>query len=171
MASQIVFIQKVFWDNISLMADELDEIDRRILRVLQRDASISVDSLAEKVHLSRNACWRRVKQMEGRGVIRGRVTLVDPSAVDLDLSVFVLIRTNAHEPDWLKAFDRAVRDLPEIVGAHRMSGELDYVLRVRVSSVKDYDRFYQKLISRVPISDISASFVMDDIKDTTELPI
>ncbi len=153
------------------MAEKLDKIDRRILRVLQRDASISVDSLAEKVHLSRNACWRRVKQMEERGVIRGRVTLIDPSAVDLDLSVFVLIRTNAHEPDWLKAFDRAVRDLPEIVGAHRMSGELDYVLRVRVSSVKDYDRFYQKLISRVPISDISASFVMDDIKDTTELPI
>lgn len=153
------------------MAEKLDKIDRRILRVLQRDASISVDSLAENVHLSRNACWRRVKQMEERGVIRGRVTLIDPSAVDLDLSVFVLIRTNAHEPDWLKAFDRAVRDLPEIVGAHRMSGELDYVLRVRVSSVKDYDRFYQKLISRVPISDISASFVMDDIKDTTELPI
>ncbi len=153
------------------MAEKLDKLDRRILRVLQQDASISVDSLAEKVHLSRNACWRRVKQMEERGVIRGRVTLVDPSAVDLALSVFVLIRTNAHEPNWLKAFDRAVRDLPEIVGAHRMSGELDYVLRVRVSSVKDYDRFYQRLISRVPISDISASFVMDDIKDTTELPI
>ncbi len=153
------------------MTDNFDEIDRRILRALQRDASISADALAEKVHLSRNACWRRVKQMEERGVIRGRVTLVDPSAVDLALSVFVLIRTNAHEPNWLKAFDRAVRDLPEIVGAHRMSGELDYVLRVRVSSVKDYDRFYQRLISRVPISDISASFVMDDIKDTTELPI
>ena len=104
-------------------------------------------------------------------MIRGRVTLVDPAAVQLDLSVFVLIRTNAHEPSWLKAFNLAVRDLPEIVGAHRMSGELDYVLRVRVSSVKDYDRFYQKLISRVPIADISASFVMDDIKDTTELPV
>ena len=153
------------------MADDIDEIDRRILRALQRDATISVDALAEKVHLSRNACWRRVKRMEERGVIRGRVTLVDPSAVALDLSVFVLIRTNAHEPSWLKTFNQAVRDLPEIVGAHRMSGELDYVLRVRVSSVKDYDRFYQKLISRVPISDISASFVMDDIKDTTELPI
>ena len=153
------------------MADNIDEIDLRILRALQRDASISVDTLAEKVYLSRNACWRRVKQLEERGVIRGRVTLVEPSAVDLDLSVFVLIRTNAHEPSWSKMFDRAVRDLPEIVGAHRMSGELDYVLRVRVSSVKDYDRFYQKLISRVPISDISASFVMDDIKDTTELPI
>ena len=153
------------------MAGNIDDIDRRILRALQRDASISVDALAEKVHLSRNACWRRVKQMEERGIIRGRVALIDPSAVDLDLSVFVLVRTNAHEPDWLKTFDRAVRDLPEIVGAHRMSGDLDYVLRVRVSSVKDYDRFYQQLISRVPISDISASFVMDDIKDTTELPI
>ena len=153
------------------MVENLDEIDLRLLRALQRDATISVDALAENVHLSRNACWRRVKRMEERGVIRGRVTLVDPSAVDLDLSVFVLIRTNAHEPGWLKTFNQAVRDLPEIVGAHRMSGELDYVLRVRVSSVKDYDRFYQKLISRVSISDISASFVMDDIKDTTELPI
>lgn len=153
------------------MSEKIDNIDRRILRALQRDASISVDVLAETVHLSRNACWRRVKQMEQRGVIRARVTLVDPSSVDLCLSVFVLIRTNAHEPEWLKAFDRAVRDLPEIVGAHRMSGDLDYVLRVRVASVKDYDRFYQRLISRVPISDISASFVMDDIKDTTELPI
>ena len=153
------------------MSGKIDNIDRRILRALQRDASISVDVLAETVHLSRNACWRRVKQMEQRGVIRARVTLVDPSSVDLCLSVFVLIRTNAHEPEWLKAFDRAVRDLPEIVGAHRMSGDLDYVLRVRVASVKDYDRFYHRLISRVPISDISASFVMDDIKDTTELPI
>lgn len=153
------------------MAEKLDEIDRKILRVLQRDASISVDSLAEKVHLSRNACWRRVKQMEERGIIRGRVTLVEPAAVDLDLSVFVLIRTSEHEPAWLKTFHQTIRDLPEIVGAHRMSGDLDYVLRIRVSSVKGYDRFYQKLISRIPISDISASFVMDDIKDTTELPI
>lgn len=153
------------------MKNSIDEIDRRLLRLLQRDASISVDALAEKVHLSRNACWRRVKQLEEKKVIRGRVTLVEPKAVDLDLSVFVLIRTNAHEPSWLQAFDKAVRSMPEIVAAHRMSGDLDYVLRVRVASVKDYDRFYQKLISRVPISDISASFVMDDIKETTELPI
>ena len=153
------------------MAQKIDGIDRHILRILQRDASISVDALAERINLSRNACWRRVKQMEERGVIKGRVTLVDPAAVDLDLSVFVLVRTSEHDPKWLEKFDRTVRDLPEIVGAHRMSGELDYVLRVRVASVKDYDRFYQKLISRVPISDISASFVMDDIKDTTELPV
>jgi len=153
------------------MAEIIDKTDRHILRILQRDASISVDGLAERVHLSRNACWRRVKQMEERGVIEGRVTLVNPAAVDLDLSVFVLIRTSEHDPKWLEKFDRAVRGLPEIVGAHRMSGDLDYVLRVRVASVKDYDRFYQKLISSVPISDISASFVMDDIKDTTELPV
>ena len=153
------------------MGLRIDKTDRHILRILQRDASISVDALAERISLSRNACWRRVKQMEERGVIKGRVTLIDPAAVDLDLSVFVLVRTSEHDPKWLEKFDRTVRDLPEIVGAHRMSGELDYVLRVRVASVKDYDRFYQKLISRIPISDISASFVMDDIKDTTELPV
>ncbi|MGI9484446.1 MAG: Lrp/AsnC family transcriptional regulator [Geminicoccaceae bacterium] len=153
------------------MIQKLDKTDRHILRILQRDASISVDALAERISLSRNACWRRVKQMEERGTIKGRVTLVDPAAVDLGLSVFVLVRTSEHDPKWLEKFDRTVRDLPEIVGAHRMSGELDYVLRVRVASVKDYDRFYQKLISRIPISDISASFVMDDIKDTTELPV
>ncbi len=154
-----------------MMTNIIDEIDRRILRALQRDASLSVDALAENAHLSRNACWRRVKLMEERGVIRGRVALIDPESLDLGLSVFALIRTNEHEPKWLAKFERAVRDLPEIIGAHRLSGDFDYVLRVRVASVKDYDRFYQKLISRVPIADISASFVMDDIKDTTVLPV
>ncbi len=149
----------------------IDKTDRRILRVLQKDASVSVDALSVQVALSRNACWRRVKQMEERGVIRKRVVLVDPDAVGLGLSVFVLVRTNEHEPKWLKAFNRAVLDMPEIIGAHRMSGDLDYVLRVRVGSVKDYDLFYQRLISRIPVANISASFVMDDIKDTTELPV
>ena len=148
-----------------------DDTDRRILRYLQVDASISMDELAEKTNLSRNACWRRVKRMEERKVIRGRVALVDPEAVDLGLSVFVIIRTNAHEKDWLGKFEQAVRTLPEVQGAHRMSGDIDYVLRLRVSNVKGYDRFYQRLISKVPIADISASFVMEDIKETTALPI
>ena len=148
-----------------------DDTDRRILRYLQEDASISMDELAEKTNLSRNACWRRVKRMEERKVIRGRVALVDPEAVDLGLSVFVIIRTNAHEKDWLGKFEQAVRTLPEVQGAHRMSGDIDYVLRLRVSNVKGYDRFYQRLISKVPIADISASFVMEDIKETTALPI
>lgn len=149
----------------------MDKKDRMILAALQPDASISMDALAERVNLSRNACWRRVKQMEESGVIKARVTLIDPDALSLGLSVFVMIRTNAHEPDWLAKFERAVRDLPQIIGAHRMSGDLDYVLRVRVADVKGYDHFYQRLISQVPISDISASFVMDDIKDTTVLPV
>ncbi len=109
--------------------------------------------------------------MEDAGIIIARVALLDPDQFDLGLSVFVLVRTNAHDPAWLEDFEKAVRSLPEIVGAHRMSGDLDYVLRVRVADVKSYDRFYQRLIKRVPVADISASFVMDDIKDTTELPI
>ena len=153
------------------MSEIVDEIDRRILAILQHDASISIETLADSVHLSRNACWRRVKQMEEAGVIRKRVALVDPEALDLGLSVLAMIRTNNHDPDWLEKFKRAVAVMPEIIGAHRMSGDLDYVLRVRVSSVKDYDRFYQRLIARVPIADISASFVMEDIKDTTALPV
>lgn len=153
------------------MTEKIDETDRRILRLLQRDASLSVDRIAEEANLSRNACWRRVKRMEESGVIRARVALVDPVALGLGLTVLVLIRTTAHEPDWLTRFDRAVREMPEIVGAYRMTGDLDYVLRVRVGSVADYDRFYRALIARVPLSDISASFVMEDIKDTTELPV
>lgn len=148
----------------------IDDIDRRILSVLQRDATISMDALSELVHLSRNACWRRVKQMEEAGILKARVALVDPNALGLGLSVFVMIRTASHEPEWLERFEAAVKTLPEIIGAHRMSGDLDYVLRVRVASVKDYDRFYQRLIERVPVAEISASFVMDDIKDTTALP-
>lgn len=153
------------------MSVHLDEADIRILRCLQNDASVSMDELAARTNLSRNACWRRVKQLEERQVIRGRVALIDPDAVDLGLSVFVIIRTSAHERDWLGKFEEAVRTLPEIQGAHRMTGEIDYVLRLRVPNVKGYDRFYKRLIARVPISDISASFVMEDIKETTALPI
>ena len=153
------------------MSENLDEIDRRLLRCLQEDASISMDELAGKASLSRNACWRRVRRMEERKVIRGRVALVDPEAVGVGLSVFVIVRTNAHEKGWLEKFEEAVRTLPEIQGAHRMSGDIDYVLRLRVASVRDYDRFYQRLIAKVPIADISASFVMEDIKDTTALPV
>lgn len=153
------------------MTEKIDDIDRAILRILQRDASVGIDALAEQVHLSRNACWRRVKQLEARSIIRHRVVLLDPESVDLGLSVIVLIRTNSHDVHWLTKFREAVQAMPEILGAHRMSGELDYVLRVRVSSVKAYDRFYQDLIRRIDIADVSASFVMEDIKDTTILPV
>lgn len=153
------------------MAHEIDTIDRRILAELQVDASLPVEQLAERVHLSRNACWRRVKLLEERGVIRARVALVDPEKLGFGLSVFILVRTSRHEPDWLKQFREAVTSLPEITGVFRMSGDLDYVLRARVSDVKAYDRLYQRLIARVPLTDVSASFVMEEIRDTTELPV
>lgn len=153
------------------MSITLDEIDRKILEVLQKDASASIDAISDQVALSRNACWRRIKQMEESGVIKARVALVDPAKIGLGLPVFVLMRAADHSPDWLTKFHRAVRILPEIIGAHRMSGDLDYVLRVQVADVADYDRFYKRLIEMVPVRDISASFVMENIKDTTALPV
>jgi Lrp/AsnC family transcriptional regulator len=153
------------------MTQILDDTDRRILRTLQKDATQSMDTLSERVSLSRNACWRRVKTLEDTGVIKGKVALVDPAKVGLELSALVMIKARTHDSNWSRDFHQAVQTMPEIVGAHRMSGDLDYVLRVRIGSVKDYDDFYKRLIAKVPIADISASFVMDDIKDTTELPL
>lgn len=151
--------------------DKLDTIDRRILAELQRDGSLSVEQVAERVHLSRNACWRRIKRLEEASIITGRVALVDAEKIGLGLSVFVLVRTSSHDPAWLKAFREAVTSLPEITGVYRMSGDLDYVLRARVADVKAYDRLYQRLIAKVPLSDVSASFVMEEIRDTTVLPV
>ena len=153
------------------MPDFLDETNRRILTILQRDASLPVEQIAERVHLSRNACWRRIRQMEEAGVIRGRVALLDPGQIGCPLEVVVLVRTSAHEAGWMDRFQAAVKALPEIVGAYRMTGDLDYLLRVRVADVPAYDRFYKRLIARVPLSDISASFVMEEIKETTALPL
>ncbi|HEU4986234.1 MAG TPA: Lrp/AsnC family transcriptional regulator [Rhizobiaceae bacterium] len=153
------------------MSSELDAIDRRILAELQRDGSLSVDRLAEKVALSRNACWRRVKLLEEAGVITGRVALVDAEKLGLGLSVFIIVRTSNHDPDWLAKFRAAATSFPEITGIYRMSGDLDYVLRARVADVKAYDRLYQRLIAKVPLSDVSASFVMEEIKETTIVPV
>lgn len=153
------------------MLPTIDDIDRRLLDLLQRDSSQSVDQLAERVNLSRNACWRRVKRLEAEAVIQKRVAIIDPAAVGLGLQVYVLIKTNDHSANWLTTFRRAVREMPEIVAAQRMTGDLDYVLRVRVADVAAYDHFYQRLIEKVQIADVSASFVMEDVKDTTSLPL
>lgn len=149
----------------------LDDIDRKILNKLQQDCSLSVDDISEAVNLSRNACWRRIKQMEAAGVITRRVALVDPNAVGCGLTVMVLIKTNEHEAGWMASFQTALSAMPEIVGAYRMTGDLDYVLRVRVADVPAYDAFYKRLTSRISVSDISASFVMEEIKDTTAVPL
>ena len=152
------------------MENYSDEIDRKILDIIQSDSSYSMDEISEFVNLSRNACWRRIRRMEEAGIIKARVALVEPSSINLGLSAFVMIRTNSHDTSWAEKFDKVVKCFPEIIGAHRMAGDLDYILRVRVRDVKDYDNFYQTLISKISISDISASFVMDDIKDTTAMP-
>lgn len=153
------------------MATEIDAIDRKILFELQRDATLSVDQLSERVSLSRNACWRRLKRLEDERTITGRVALVDAEKVGVGLSVVILVRTSHHDPDWLARFRAAVVSFPEIVGVYRMSGDLDYVLRARVADVKAYDRLYQRLIAKVPLTDVSASFVMEEIKETTVVPI
>ena len=153
------------------MSQIIDETDRRILQVLQTDASLSVDDISAAVHLSRNACWRRIKALEQAGVIRARVALVDPAKVGVPLMAMVLIRTNAHDAQWMDQFQTALRALPEVVGAYRMTGDLDYVLRVRVADVPAYDAFYKRLTARISVSDISASFVMEEIKETTAVPL
>ncbi|RED11219.1 Lrp/AsnC family transcriptional regulator [Pontivivens insulae] len=150
---------------------ETDPVNARILTELQRDATIPLDELGTRVGLSRNACWRRVKQMEDAGIIRGRVALLDPNKIGLGLTVFIQIRTNSHTPDWLERFVKATRELPEILGAYRMTGDLDYLVHARVRDVAAYDALYQRLIRRVDMSDCSASFVMEEIKETTALPV
>lgn len=160
-----------FWDIIPRMTEMIDEIDRRILNLLQKDATLTADAISDRVSLSRNACWRRIKAMEQSGVIRARVALLDADTLGCGLTAMVLIRTNAHDAAWMEQFQSAVRAMPEVVGAYRMTGDLDYVLRVRVADVAAYDAFYKRLTSRVSVSDISASFVMEDIKDTTAIPV
>lgn len=149
----------------------LDDIDRNLLSELQRDASQSLDSLSDTVGLSRNACWRRIRLMEDAGIITARVTLVDPTKIGLPLMVFMQIRTGSHDPDWQARFAAAAKAIPGILSVYRMTGDLDYLVRARVADMAGYDRLYQQLIARLPVADISASFVMEDIKDSTALPL
>jgi Lrp/AsnC family transcriptional regulator len=149
----------------------MDDIDKRLLSELQRDADMSLDSLSERVALSRNACWRRIQKLEEDGVIRGRAALLDPKKLNLGLAVFIIVRTGRHSAEWAAAFRKAVAEIPEITGAYRTAGDIDYILRARVPDVAAYDRLYQRLISRIDMTDVSASFVMEEIKDTHELPL
>ncbi|MFY9465902.1 MAG: Lrp/AsnC family transcriptional regulator [Lentibacter algarum] len=148
-----------------------DEVDRRILRQLQRDCDISLDMLSLEIGLSRNACWRRIKHMQEAGLIRKRVALLDAPKLGLGLTVYIQVRAEKHAAGWSAAFARATRSIPEITGVFRMSGDLDYLIRAHVADMAGYDRLYQKMIAEVSMADVSASFVMESIKDTTELPI
>ena len=149
----------------------MDDADKRILNIIQSNADLSLNEISERVNLSRNACWNRIRQMEARGVIRGRVTLLDRDRLNLDLTVFIAIRTSQHDAKWLEAFRRAVQDLPEILAIYRTTGETDYLMHAVVPNMKAYDALYQRIIAKVELSDVSSSFVMEEIKQTTELPL
>lgn len=149
----------------------MDETDKRILTLLQRDCAMSLNDISERVHLSRNACWNRVRQLEAQGVITRRVALLDREQLNLDLTVFIAVRTNQHTAEWLESFQAAVRDMPEITAIYRTTGETDYLLQAVVPSMKAYDVLYQRIIDKVELTDVSSSFVMEEIKRTTELPL
>jgi len=149
----------------------MDSIDRKILSLLQEDATLSIENIASKVHLSSTPCWKRIRRLEDDGVIEKRVALLNPDKVGAGVTVFVAVKTNQHNKKWLDNFASSVEDMPEILDFYRMSGEIDYLLRVVVSDIGEFDAFYQRLISRVPLSDVTSSFAMEQIKHTTALPI
>jgi len=149
----------------------MDSIDRRILSLLQEDASLSVAELARRVGLSTTPCWRRVQALNKRGVIRARVALLDREQLNLPVDVFVAVRTNQHNAQWLERFARVAGSFPEVVEFYRMSGDIDYLMRVVVPDIAAYDRFYRRLIREVDITDVSSSFAMERIKYTTALPL
>ncbi len=149
----------------------MDEVDREILRLLQDNAELTARELAEHVGLTPTPCWRRVQNLEKAGVIRGRVALLDPVALNLDVTALVHIRTNDHSAAWLDRFSAGIEGLPEIIEAYRTSGEIDYTLKVVVPSIEAYDDFYKRLIARVDLYDVRTVFVMEQMKQTTALPL
>jgi len=149
----------------------LDAIDRRILAVLQEDATVPIADLAERVGLSQTPCWKRVKRLQDEGVITRRVALVDREAAGAPLVVFVAVKTSRHDAEWLAQFARGAKALPEVLEFYRISGEVDYLLKVAVADIAAYDRFYKRLIATAPLADVSSSFAMEEIKFTTALPM
>ncbi len=149
----------------------LDALDRKILVALQRDATPSLDDLAREVGASKTPVWNRIRKMREAGVIDRQVAIVNPEAVGLGACFFVLVRTSRHETDWLEKFVRAVQTMPEIVSAHRLAGEIDYVLQVRVADAKAYDAFYRRLIAQVSIFNVTSLLSMEEIKATTALAL
>ncbi len=149
----------------------MDSVDRTILNLLQTDASLAIKEIAEQIALSVTPCWKRIQKLEAQGFIRARVALLDPEKVNADVTVFVAIKTNQHTTEWIDRFSRAVSDMPEVMEIYRMSGEVDYLLRVVVSSIAAYDDFYKNLVDRIELSNVTSSFAMEQIKYTTALPI
>ena len=149
----------------------LDSRDRQILEVLQDDAMTPITAIAERVGLSTTPCWRRIQRLERDGVIRRRVALLDAASLNVPVSVFVAVRTNRHSAAWVAQFRKTLDAIPEIVEAYRMSGEIDYLLRVVVPDIAGYDLVYKQLIDKIEFADVTSSFSMEELKHTTALPL
>ena len=149
----------------------MDAIDRKILAVLQEDASLSVADIGSRVGLSSTPCWKRIQRLEADGVIQRRVAIVDQDRLGLGVTVFVSVETGDHSEEWLKRFADVVSGLPEVMEFYRMAGDVDYMLRVVVPDIPGYDAFYKRLIATVPLKNVTSRFAMEKIKSTTELPI
>lgn len=149
----------------------MDAIDRKILAVVQQDASLSVAQIGQRVGLSSTPCWKRLQRLEADGVITRRVALIDPDKVGLGISVFVSVETGDHSQEWLKRFAEVVGAMPEVMEFYRMAGDVDYMLRVVVPDMPGYDAFYKRLIGTVPLKNVTSRFAMERIKSTTALPL
>lgn len=149
----------------------LDEMDVKILSILQEDCTRPVADIGKEVGLSTTPCWRRIQKLEETGVIRKRVAVLEPEKVNAGVTVFVSIKTDKHSTAWLDKFHKAVDDFPEVIEFYRMSGEVDYLLRVVVPDIRAYDEFYKKMISRIEIAKVSSAFAMEQMKYTTALPL
>ncbi len=149
----------------------MDAIDRKILAFLQEDATIALSELAAKIHLSKTPCWRRIQKLEKSGIIKKRVALVDREKVGQALTVFVQVKTNKHNADWLADFASMVSKFPEVTEFYRLSGEWDYFIRVAVADTSAYDRFYKKLVDTADLENVTSSFAMEEIKYSTAVPL
>jgi Lrp/AsnC family transcriptional regulator len=149
----------------------MDAIDRKILGVLQEDASLSVAEIGNRVGLSSTPCWKRIQRLEADGIIQRRVAIVSQEKLGLGVTVFVSIETGDHSDDWLKRFADVVGAMPEVMEFYRMAGDVDYMLRVVVPDIRGYDTFYKRLIAEIPLKNVTSRFAMEKIKSTTALPI
>ncbi|MFC3053780.1 Lrp/AsnC family transcriptional regulator [Kordiimonas pumila] len=150
---------------------KVDSYDVRLLKLLQQDTTLSIADMAEEVGLSQNACWRRLKTLEEEGYILKKVALLNYKKLGCGVTVYVTVRTNQHTEDWLEKFAKGIHLIPEVVEFHRMSGDVDYFLKIRVRDIDDYDRIYKKIIKCAPLVDVSSFFAMERIKETTEIPL
>jgi len=153
------------------MRDRLDELDRKILLQLQKDTSPSIEEIAKSVGSSKTPVWNRIRKMRDRGIIKREVAVLDADALGFEACFFVLIRTSEHDQGWQNAFLKALKERPEVQEAHRLAGDIDYILKVRVANARAYDVFYQALISEVKIHNVTALLSMEEIKSTSALPL